>query len=133
MINIFKKNKQINQLINSANLSTKISIYFSSKTAGDYYDSYEKNYTYTNLNPLTIKGYVRDIKPEALVWKQYGLSEIGAKEIICEDKYGDWFRNCTKIVIDGDTYQTYKDNTGNKFIITKLPFKLIKVVVSKVK
>lgn len=133
MLNIFKKNKQISDLLKNSNLATKIEIYFSTKAVGDYYDSYEKNYTYTNLNPITIKGYVKELKPEALVWKQYGLSEVGAKEILCEDKYEEYFRLANKIKIDTDTYQTYRENVGNRCLITKLPCKLMKVVVSKLK
>jgi hypothetical protein len=133
MINIFKPNREINNLLKNSNLSTKIFLYFSTKTAGDYYDSYEQNYTYTNLNPLCIKGYVRDIKAEALVWKQYGLSEIGAKEILCEEKYASRFRLCNKIEINGDAYQVYKEAQGNRLLIESRPFKLIRVIVQKVK
>jgi hypothetical protein len=132
MLNIFKKNKQINDLLKNSNLTTKITIYFSTKTYGEDYDSREKNFTYTNLNPQTIKGYVRDIKPESLFWRQIGVSETGAKEVICEEKYGDWFRTCNKIEIDGDEFHVYKENVGNRVLITKLPFKLIKCVLTKV-
>jgi len=132
MINIFKKNSFINNLLSSKELSTKIKLFFSTRTIGEDFDSYEKNYTYNNLNPITIRGYVRDLRPESLVWRQYGLSETGAKEIICADKYIEWFKNCNKIEIDNDSYQTYKENVGNRFLITKLPFKLARVVIRKI-
>ena len=35
----------------------------STKTAGDDFDPYEQNYTYTTLNPLTVKAYVSDLSP----------------------------------------------------------------------
>lgn len=133
MINLKKKNLEIVNLLNSKEFSTKIYIYFSTRTIGDDFDPREKNYSYTNLNPHVIRGYVRDIKSEALVWKQLGLSEAGAKEILCEDKYASLFRNCTKIEIDGDTYQVYKENVGNRMLIEKRPMKLIRIIVSKVK
>ena len=121
----------INQLLNDNNLSTKISIYFSTKTAGDDFDSYEKNYTYTNLNPMTIRAYVRELSAEALVWKQYGLQEIGAKEIICKSKYAEWFRSANKVEIDGDGYEVYKEGTSGNAIIQKRPYNLIRVVLQK--
>ena len=130
--NLHKRNSQIIRLLNNSNLSTNIYLYFSTKTVGEDYDPYEKNYTYTNLNPLVIKGYVRDIKSESLTWRQFGLSEIGSKEIICEDKHEDWFKKCNKIKIDGDYYQTYKEGVGGKFLIEKRPYKLIKVIVRKI-
>jgi hypothetical protein len=133
VINLKKINRAVVDLITHSNITTKISIFFSTKTAGEAYDPYEKNWTYSNLNPLTIQGYVRDVKAEALVWKQYGLSEIGAKEIICEDKYIEYFRKCTKIEIDSDIYQVYKENVGNRMLIEKRPMKLLRVVVTKVK
>lgn len=131
MLNLNKKNKLILDLIEHSYNSTKIEIYFSSKTGGSDYDPEYKNFTVTNLNPHTIKGYVRDIRAEALVWKQYGLAEIGAKEILCREKYGDWFRNCNKVKIDGDTYQTYKEAQGNRVLIESRPFNMIKVIVRK--
>ena len=103
----------------------------SRQTVGDDFDSYEKNYTDVNLQPISIKGYVHDIKPEALVWKQYGLTEVGAKEVICEDKYVEYFRKANKITIDGDDFCAYKDGMPKSALITKRPFKLIKVVLFK--
>jgi hypothetical protein len=132
MLNIFKKNRQINDLLKNSNLTTKITIYFSTKTTDDSFDIREKNYIYENLNPQTIKGYCRDIKPESLFWRQIGVSETGAKEVICEEKYGDWFKMANKIEIGGDEFHVYRENVGNRVLITKLPFKLIKVIMTKV-
>jgi hypothetical protein len=132
MINIFKKNLQINNLLKNSNLTTKITIFFSTQIVGDDFDPRELNYQHTNLNPQTIKAYVRDIKPESLVWRQIGLSEVGSKEIICEEKYASWLRICNKLMIDNDEFEVYKENVGNRALITKLPFKLIRVVLSKV-
>lgn len=126
-----KSKKFVNELIESDEYSTKINLFFSTKIAGEDFDPYEKNYTYDNLNPLTVKGYVRDITPEALVWKSYGLQEAGAKEIICRAKYEEWFKLANKIIIDGDTYELYKEGTGGKALITKRPFRLIRVVLFK--
>jgi hypothetical protein len=133
MINTKKIQKYILKTIEDSGLNAKIQIFFSQRTVGTDFDPYEKNYTYTNQNPLTIKGYITDVSPEALVWKQYGLTEVGMKEITCNSKYAQWFRICNKIEINGDTYQVYKENVGNRLLITELPLKLIRVIVSKVK
>ena len=121
----------VKKLLKDKAFTTKVSIYFSTKVAGDDFDPYEANYVTTNLNPVTIKAYVRDISPEALVWKQYGLHNTGAKEILCDDKYKNWFEKANKIVIDGETYQVFKEGTGNRTIITKRPYNLIRVVLSR--
>jgi hypothetical protein len=103
----------------------------STKTAGTDYDTYEQNYTYTNLNPITINGYVTEISPEALIWKQYGLQNLGAMEILCESKYKNLFLNCNKLTIEGDNYTVMKDGTGTKTLIMNRPKKLIKVMVTR--
>lgn len=133
MINTKKLNRQILKTIEHSGLNTKIQIFFSTRAVGEDYDPYEKTFTYTNQNPLTIKGYINDLTPEALVWKQYGLAESGMKEIICDKKYANWFRLCNKIKIDTDTYQVYREAVGNRFLISELPLKLIRVIVSKLK
>ena len=133
MFNINKKNKQIEDLLKHNYLTTKVEIYFSTRTTDEGFDSYEKNYIYSNLNPITIKCYTRDIKAETLVWAKYGLAEVGAKEIICTEKEAKWFRLANKVKINSDTYQVYKDNVGNKVYIEERPFKLARVILSKVK
>lgn len=130
-MNINKKNLEINRMLKSKEFSTKIYLYFSTKSVGEDYDSEEKNYTFTNLNPHVVKGYVREVKAEALVWKQYGLSETGAKEVICEYKFAEWFRLANKIEIDGDSYEVYKENIGNRCLIEKRPFSLCRIILRK--
>ena len=103
----------------------------SKKSAGDDYDSYEKNYIYSNLNPITINGYVSEISAEALVWKQYGLKEIGAKEVICEERYINYFRLANKIEIDGDEYEVFKDGVGGRVMIQKRPYHTYRVILQK--
>jgi len=129
-MNITNRLKYLEKIIKEN--STKIYIYFSTATVGDDFDPYEQNYTYTNLNPLVIKGYVRDISPEALVWKQYGLREMGAKEIICDKRYRNWFEKCNKIEINGEKFQVFKEASGNRCIIQERPFNLIRIVINKV-
>jgi hypothetical protein len=130
--NMQKKVPTVNNLFKDERYSKKIYLSFSSSYAGDDYDGYEKNLTVSNLNPICIKGYVREINPEALVWKQYGLANIGAKEVLCEQKYDSYFRKCTKITIDGEKYQVFKEGVGNRAIIQKRPFQTMRVVLQRV-
>jgi hypothetical protein len=127
-MNIKKVNKSITKLLNKKETSTKIDLYFATKTVGEDFDSYEKNYTYTNLNPVTIKAYVNDLTGEQAFYKQYGIHHSGIKSVICEDKYEDWFKRANKIVIDDDEFEVFKDS-GGQMSITKRPFKLIRITI----
>lgn len=126
-----KKLRIAQDIYKNNDVSSKIYIYFASQMAGDDYDPYEKNKITLNLNPIVIKGYVREINPEALVWKQYGLANIGAKEVLCDAKYDSYFRNCRKIVIDNIEYQVFREGAGNKAIIQARPFQTMRVVISR--
>lgn len=130
-VRIKKHNKEIERILSDANLSTKVSIFFSYKSFGDDYDEYEANAIDLKLNPKTIRAYVCDITTEALVYKQYGLHEIGAKEIICDARYKEWFEKCSKIVINGNEYQTFKEAAGQRAVITSRPFNTIRVIVNR--
>lgn len=126
-----KHKKELVKLIKKSDLSTKVKIFMSSRDGGDFYDEYEQNYTYTNLNPLTIKAYVRSLSPEQTSYKFYGQSISEVKEIFCEDKYANAFRNCRKIEIDENSYQAYADGVGNFVTIRKLPYKMMRVTVAR--
>jgi len=127
-----KENDDIVRILESDDFCTKIFIYMATPSYAEDYDKYEQNTTKTNLNPITIKGYVRDISPEKLYWKQYGKVEGGGKEVICKAKYADLFRNANKIVIDGDEYSCYKEGVGGNAGILKRPFQTIRVTLVKV-
>ena len=121
--------KDIKRLINSK--GTKVSIYFAQKVAGDDYDSRELNYQYVNFNPKTIKCWVRIISAEALTWKQYGLTETGAVELITDSKYTEWFKKCNRIVINNCDYSVYKVGSDSRVLIYDRPGGLIRVILEK--
>jgi len=123
--------KFLSNILKDKEFTTKVKIYFSTKSAGDDFDTYENNYVFTNLNPKTIKAYVREVSPEALVYKQYGLAHMGAKEILCDKRYREWFENCSKIEIGSTVYQVFREGTGNRTIISERPYNMIRVVVSR--
>lgn len=122
----------IHNLLKDSEFSSKIRVYFSTKVAGDDFDTYEKNYTESYLNPVVIRGLVRSVSPEALVWKQYGLAEIGSVEIITDAKYKGWFTKAHKVEIEGDFYTVFKEGTGNRAIIQDRPNKIIRVILKRV-
>ncbi len=126
-----KKIEDIHKLLKEKEYTKKVRIYFSTKTAGDNFDPYERNYTITALNPQTIRAVVRMLSPEALVWKQYGLSEMGAVEILTDLKYKSWFENALKVEIDSDIYSVFKDGTGTRAIMQERPNDVLRVVLQK--
>jgi hypothetical protein len=110
---------------------TKIYIYFGVREYNEDYDPYNKNVDYVNLNPHVIMGYVQMISPEKLVWKQYGLQEMGAVEVLCESRYKDWFKTCTRVVINGEDYSVFKVGNGKRVLIQDRPGNMIRVVLEK--
>lgn len=135
-INKNKRIKEFEDLMLKDYTCCKIKLYFCVKTAEDGYDPYEQNLTTTNLNPKTIKAYIHEVTPQQLIYKQYGLSNIGAQEIICDEKYLTWFAIANKIVIDDIDYRIIvlgnaAGSTSNPkgSIFTKRAFKMGKVVL----
>lgn len=126
-----RKLLEINKLLKDKDFCTKVKIYLATKSYGEDYDEYEDNYNLSNLNPITIKGYVTEVSPSALVWKGYGLKEIGAKEIICEARYENYFKKAAKIEIDGEEYEVFREAVGNRSIIQKRPYQLIRILLQK--
>ena len=123
--------KEIHNIINEKEYSSKIRLFFSTQSKGDDYDKYEQTKEYTNLNPLTIRAVVSMVSPEALVWKQYGLSEIGAIDIVTEKKYKKWFELCNKVEYNNDSYSVLRDATGSRAIIQDRPNNTIRVILQK--
>ena len=115
--------------------STKVTVYFATKTAGADWDEYENNLTETNLNPKTIKAYVHDVTPEQFVYKNFGTVNTGTKEVICDNKYYTWFKTANKIEIDSVEYIVLDKGTGStgkaSNTVTLRAFNMIKVVLMR--
>jgi hypothetical protein len=120
-----------NLLVKRSDLLSKVSFYFATKTVGDDFDPIEKNYTYVNQNPQTVKMYVREIEAESLIWKQMGTKEAGAVELLCEERYKNWFMVANKIMVNDDEYEVYKEATGGRAIMQRRPFKMLRVILRK--
>lgn len=122
---------EISSILKDQYLSKKIRIYMSTKSIGNDFDSYEANYTFSNLNPYFISGYVRELTPESAFYKEYGIHKSGTKEFLCEDKYENYFLNANKIEIDNIEYQVLKSATGNRVLLTHRPFGILRVILSR--
>jgi len=71
------------------------------------------------------------VSPEALVFKAYGLHNLGAVEIITEAKYEAWFENCQRIVVDNVDYQVFRQAPGSRALIQKRPYNLLRVILQR--
>ena len=111
------------------NNATKIYIYFGTAVYGPDYDPNSNNVTYTLLPPKVINGYTKQISSSALVWKEYGLQEMGSIEILCDSKYTDWFKNCVSVVVNNKKYRAYKFGQGKLAIIEDRGHGLIRVAL----
>lgn len=125
----FNRIRGIEKILNEH--KTRIFVYLGGKSYQDGYDPLRDNAEVVNQNPITVKGYVREITAESLVWRQMGMQEMGAVEVICDKKYTNHFRIANKIEIDGDEYSVYKEGIGNRMTIQNRPFKMIRVVLNK--
>lgn len=128
---MMKRLPEITKCLNDRNFNTKIKVYMSTKVMGPGYNPYEGNYTTGNLNPITVKGYRKEISPSSLVYRQMGIKETGAVQIVCDEKYKSYFELCNKIEIEGDEFEVYKTAVGSRASIQKQPYKMIRVVLSK--
>jgi hypothetical protein len=121
----------IHELLKNNDITEKIQLVFGVPYKDSDYDNYENNEKYTNLAPITIRGIVRQISSESLVWRTYGLAETGSIEIITEKKYKEWFKNCRQIIYDGNKYEVFKEATGGRVLIESRPNNVIRIILRK--
>jgi len=129
---MFNKNLRIREFENlmlKDYTASKIKLYFAIEYPEDGFDEYEDNTTPTNLNPKTIRGYVHSVSPEQLIYKQYGLSNIGALEIIVDEKYYNWFKIANKIEIADVDYRVMREGNAKSNVIAKRVFKMVRIVL----
>ena len=94
-------------------------------------DPYEKNREKAYLNPLPIKGLIRQVSYEALHWKYYGQIPVGSIEVIAEKKYLTLFKTADKIKYKDNYFKCYKDNAQG-FAILERPDYVVCVLAKKV-
>lgn len=119
-----------NILIEEDQLQT-VWLYFSTKSAGDDYDSYEANYTLTNLNPIPVKGYVHQVTAKTAFYKLYGQHVGEAIEFVCDKRFKNPFETCSKVVYNGEEYQVFRQTTGSRVTISDRPSGKIRVTMTR--
>jgi len=110
-----------NLLKNEGQLVT-LQVYAAKETVDD---PYEKNKSLTYLNPLPIKGLVRQVSYEALHWKYYGEIPIGSIECIAEKKYLTLFRTADKIQYKDNYFKTWKDDSKGFAILERTDYVIV--------
>jgi len=116
-----------NLLKNEGQLVT-LHVYAAKETVDD---PYEKTRTQTFLNPLPIKGLIRQVSFEALHWKYYGQIPVGSIEVIAEKKYLTLFKTADKIKYKDDYFKTWK-NDAQGFAILERPDYVVVILAKKV-
>jgi len=96
---------------------------YSAKETQD--DPYEKNKSLTYLNPLPIKGLIRQVSFEALHWKYYGQIPVGSIEVIAEKKYLTLFRTADKIKYKDDYFKCFKDDAQGFAILERSDYVVV--------
>ena len=136
MINKFRHIREFEHLMLKDYTAEKITLYFAIEVAAEGYDPYEHNTTPSNLNPKTIRGYIHNITPEQLIYKQYGLSNVGAIEIVVDEKYYNWFKLANKITVAGIDYLVMREGNAagtpsnpKGTVVAKRAFKMVRLVL----
>ena len=73
----------------------------------------------TLLDPVIIKGLLKDISFGGLKYKYYGELASGSKQLLCEKKYLNLLKICKKITIDSEDYAVYQDADRNFQILSR--------------
>ncbi len=88
------------------------------KTREDNFDSFrDTGYVQQNQNSLPVKVLTKTISPNSLVFREMGLTEAGALQIILQDKDVTLIKNSEKISIDNIEYYVFSSAVGGKFQI----------------
>jgi len=110
-----------NLLKNEGKLET-LHVYAAKETQDD---PYEKNTSLTYLNPLPIKGLIRQVSFEALHWKYYGQIPVGSIECVAEKKYLTLFRTADKIKYGDNYFKTWKDDVKGFAILERQDYVIV--------
>lgn len=94
-------------------------------------DPYEKTKDLIFRQSITIDALVRDVSPEALVWKYYGQIPMGSKELICQKKYKLTLLTADRIKV-GDTYFKVRKDDSKGFAILERQDYIVCIVEQKI-
>ncbi len=88
------------------------------KTREEDFDPFRNTgFVQQNQNPLPVKVLTKTVSPNSLVFKEIGLTEAGAIQIILHDRDVELIKNSEKIIIENKEYYVFNDAVGNKFQI----------------
>ena len=80
-------------------------------------DPFEKNVVKNELNPFPLKAIIVDLTTSQAMWKMPGIEIKKAKEIILHRRYRSLIEKSSRIVIDGEDYYGWRDNSGTRLQI----------------
>lgn len=98
----------------------KIALVFlrGAKTREEDFDPFRNTgYVQKNQNPLPVKVLTKTVSPNSLVFKEIGLTEAGAIQIILHDRDVELIKNSEKIIIENREYYVFNNVVGNKLQI----------------
>lgn len=98
----------------------KIALVFlrGAKTKEEDFDPFRNTgFVQQNQNPLPVKVLTKTISPTSLVFKEIGLTEAGAIQIILHDRDVGLIKNSEKVIIENREYYVFNDAVGNKLQI----------------
>lgn len=107
------------------------SVYPAYARKDETYDEQENNKVKYNLNPLPVKCYARELSPQSLVYRNYGMEHTGSLEILVDRHYLQWFLICNKVVINGNEYEVFKSGVGQYSSVREGPFSLVALVLTR--
>lgn len=94
-----------------------------SKEKGDHFDPHRNTgYVITKKNPLPVKLLFRPISASSLAYRELGLVETGAIEIMINNNDISLFRMSDKIMIKGKEYYCFNAKVGSKFQLYESQF-----------
>lgn len=73
-------------------------------------DPYEKNVVTTYTNPLPLLAIISDFTSTQAQWKMPGVKVAKVKEIYVKSKYRTLIELSSKIEIDGEAYEGWREN-----------------------
>lgn len=89
-----------------------------SSVKGPNFDKFRNTgYTKVIQNPNFIQAMIRTISANSLIYRELGLTESGAVEVIIRNSDVNFIKLSNRIVINSNEYYVYNDAVGNRLQI----------------
>lgn len=96
------------------------------------YDKYrDVGYQKAQQNWLTVKAWIRDTTANELIFKQLGITAMGAKKLVIKNNDVNLFKLAEKILIGEVHFYVFNDAVGNKMQILPLDDNYSEITVFK--